>query len=305
MQYDFIGDIHGHADELEALLKKLGYVQTNGAYRNSGHTAVFLGDYIDRGPDVRRAVNIVRSMCEAGSALALMGNHEFNALAFWTPEPGGGYLREHSISKILIHTATLRAYQHRDEEFRGVLDWFYALPLFLETETFRAEHACWNPALMRSLKTLGITRLGGVDMLHRSLDKSDALFAPVDELLKGPELPLPQGIAYDDSEGVHRTRVRLCWWKDPRGKTLREMALQPGVDFPEIPVPGYVQARDFYGENEKPVFFGHYWLEGKPLLFRDNVCCLDYSVASYKGNGILAAYRFDGEPRLDPRKFVY
>src|SRR5574344_1826753 len=217
MQYDFIGDIHGHADELEALLKKLGYVQTNGAYRNSGHTAVFLGDYIDRGPDVRRAVNIVRSMCEAGSALALMGNHEF-----------------------------------------------YALALFLETETFRAEHACWNPALMRSLKTLGITRLGGVDMLHRSLDKSDALFAPVDELLKGPELPLPQGIAYDDSEGVHRTRVRLCWWKDPRGKTLREMALQPGVDFPEIPVPGYVQARDFYGENEKPVFFGHYWLEGKP-----------------------------------------
>jgi hypothetical protein len=29
---DFIGDIHGHADKLEALLVKLGYVKVNGAY---------------------------------------------------------------------------------------------------------------------------------------------------------------------------------------------------------------------------------------------------------------------------------
>jgi hypothetical protein len=29
---DFIGDIHGHADKLEALLVKLGYVKVNGFY---------------------------------------------------------------------------------------------------------------------------------------------------------------------------------------------------------------------------------------------------------------------------------
>lgn len=40
-------------------------------------------------------------------------------------------------------------------------------------------------------------------------------------------------------------------------------------------------------------------------FFRENVCCLDYSVASYKGNGTLAAYRFDGEQTLDNRKIVY
>ncbi len=32
--YDLIGDIHGHADELEQLLQKLGYTKdTNGAFQ--------------------------------------------------------------------------------------------------------------------------------------------------------------------------------------------------------------------------------------------------------------------------------
>ena len=30
---DFIGDIHGHCSELKNLLKKLGYVETQGAFR--------------------------------------------------------------------------------------------------------------------------------------------------------------------------------------------------------------------------------------------------------------------------------
>ena len=70
-------------------------------------------------------------------------------------------------------------------------------------------------------------------------------------------------------------------------------------------VPSEVQARNFYGEMERPVFFGHYWLTGIPKLIRDNVCCLDFSVAGYRGDGRLAAYRFDGEQRLDESKFVW
>lgn len=50
--------------------------------------------------------------------------------------------------------------------------------------------------------------------------------------------------------------------------------------------------RTFYTAENKPVFFGHYWLKGNPLLYRNNICCLDYSVAK---NGNLVAYRFDDE----------
>jgi len=36
--YDIIGDIHGHADELERLLKKLDYKESDGAFQKSTST---------------------------------------------------------------------------------------------------------------------------------------------------------------------------------------------------------------------------------------------------------------------------
>ena len=48
--YDIIGDIHGHADQLEALLSELGYRPSGGAHRHPHRQAVFVGDLIDRGP---------------------------------------------------------------------------------------------------------------------------------------------------------------------------------------------------------------------------------------------------------------
>ncbi|WP_206017961.1 hypothetical protein [Rhodohalobacter barkolensis] len=57
-----------------------------------------------------------------------------------------------------------------------------------------------------------------------------------------------------------------------------------------------------YGRDDRPVFFGHYWLQGNPSLYRENICCLDYSVA--KGEK-LVAYRFDGEEKLRDGKLVF
>jgi hypothetical protein len=41
---------------------------------------IFVGDFIDRGPQQREILRIARSMCEAGAARAVMGNHEFNTI---------------------------------------------------------------------------------------------------------------------------------------------------------------------------------------------------------------------------------
>ena len=86
--YDLIGDIHGHSQELKALLHKLGYEPTDDGWVHRERKVIFLGDYIDRGPEQRESVNVVRSMVRAGNALAIMGNHEFNAIGFSTPAPG-------------------------------------------------------------------------------------------------------------------------------------------------------------------------------------------------------------------------
>ena len=82
--YDVIGDIHGCANELEALLELMGYEQdrTECAYRQApDRRAIFVGDLIDRGPDQLRVLQTVKAMVDAGSAHVVLGNHEFNALA--------------------------------------------------------------------------------------------------------------------------------------------------------------------------------------------------------------------------------
>ena len=320
---DFIGDIHGHCTELRALLAKLGYVETSGAYRypGGGRSVVFLGDYIDRGPEVREAINLVRAMRDAGSAVALMGNHEFNALSFWqlNGQGGahviksipGGYLREHSFNKVAIHTRTVESYKGRKQEFLDMLDFLKTLPFFVEAETFRAQHACFDLRCAKELDSLGIRSFadGNFDELiarvnDQYYEYGDSLFRPVNIFLKGPEMDLPNGITFRDGEGVLRKRARLRWWVDPKDATLRDIVFQPGVELPDCDVAPGVRNKEFYGEAERPVFFGHYWLTGLPKLIRGNVCCLDYSVAGYRGDGRLVAYRFDGEQQLDESKFI-
>ena len=87
LAYDIIGDVHGHARELRALLEQMGYRESRGAYRHSSRTAIFVGDLIDRGPANIEAATIARQMVEEGTAQIVMGNHEFNAIAFHTEDP--------------------------------------------------------------------------------------------------------------------------------------------------------------------------------------------------------------------------
>ena len=48
--YDVIGDIHGHAAKLEALLPQMGYQLRGGTwYAPEGRQAVFVGDLIAEG----------------------------------------------------------------------------------------------------------------------------------------------------------------------------------------------------------------------------------------------------------------
>lgn len=321
---DFIGDIHGHYDELRLLLAKLGYEESMGAFRYPGgaRSVVFLGDYIDRGSQSREVIDLVRAMRDAGSAVALMGNHEFNALCFWQLNGAGGshvihcipggYLREHSFNKVAIHTRTVESYKGRKKEFEDMLLFLRTLPFFIEEDSFRAQHACFDLGAARALDAAGIRSFadGNFDeLIARANDQfneyDDSLFDPINYFLKGPEMNLPDGITFRDGENVLRKRARVKWWIDPKGCSLRELAIQPGVELPACDAPAEVLGHGYYGENERPVFFGHYWLTGLPKLIRDNVCCLDYSVAGYRGDGRLVAYRFDGEQKLDESKFVW
>ena len=72
-----IGDIHGCADEVRRLIDELPLAQ--------GDRVVFLGDYIDRGPDSRSVVSFLLSLERdlAGIEFVfLKGNHEDMLLSY-------------------------------------------------------------------------------------------------------------------------------------------------------------------------------------------------------------------------------
>src|SRR5690606_28407561 len=107
--YDLIGDIHGHAAPLQHLLTRLGYNEIKGVWQHPERKVIFLGDFVDRGPAQVETVRIARDMVESGHALAVMGNHEFNAVA-WAmvdPENPETFLRPHTDKNRNQHQAFL------------------------------------------------------------------------------------------------------------------------------------------------------------------------------------------------------
>ncbi|MGW5615774.1 polynucleotide kinase-phosphatase [Streptomyces sp. NPDC003877] len=103
--FDIIGDIHGCASELEALLDKLGY--TDGVHPE-GRTAVFVGDLVDRGPDSPGVLRRVMSMVKSGNALCVPGNHE---------NKYGRYLRGRNVQHTHGLAETIEQMAGRSEEF--------------------------------------------------------------------------------------------------------------------------------------------------------------------------------------------
>lgn len=300
---DFIGDIHGHADKLEALLLKLGYVKRNEVYSHPNRRVLFVGDYIDRGPKIRETLSLVKAMVDSGNAIALMGNHEYNALCFHFQDTEGGYLRKHSIKNIVQHYETLKQFQNQQKEYDNYLEWFKTLPLYYETDTFRAVHACWDDDninyLKQNLKEAKLTNA----LIYESVKKGTELYKAIDQTLKGKEIKMPEGFHFTDKDGTQRTEIRIKWWENPQEMTYQSISVEPIEALPDQKINvSELESNNYYKSEERKVFFGHYWLKGKPSFYKDNICCLDYSVAKH---GKLVAYRLDGESKLDKNKLVY
>ncbi|MBX9360947.1 polynucleotide kinase-phosphatase [Streptomyces sp. WAC04114] len=103
--FDIIGDIHGCAAELEALLDKLGYVD---GVHPEGRTAVFVGDLVDRGPDSPGVLRRVMAMVKSGNALCVPGNHE---------NKYGRYLRGRKVQHTHGLAETIEQMAGESEEF--------------------------------------------------------------------------------------------------------------------------------------------------------------------------------------------
>jgi hypothetical protein len=303
--YDLIGDIHGHAGPLVRLLTDLGYRERDGRYSHpGGRRVIFLGDFIDRGPEIPKVLRIARAMVDRGDALAVLGNHEFNAIAYRTPDPDhpGQFLRPHLDKNTHQHEATLA--QLSEAEREDATAWFRTLPAWLELDGLRVIHACWDDEMLGVLRA-GLAEHGAFTdaFMRAACRKGTALYEAVDVALKGKEERLPPGVGFHDKDGHWRTDMRTRWYRDPRGLTYRAYSLPRDERIPDTDVTAETAARARpYPPDAPPVFFGHYWLkDAEPALLAGNAACLDYSVAD---GGFLCGYRWQGERELTAEHFV-
>ncbi len=301
MIWDIIPDIHGQADKLTGLLSKLGYGETRGTWRHPepGRSVVFLGDFIDRGPENARVLHIVRSMIDAGHAQAIMGNHELNAIHFHTRNSStGAPLRAHNAKNLKQHARFLDNHPVDSDAARDAIAWMKTLPLWLEFPGFRVIHACWDRrAMVDAERHLNDARLDD-QAVEWSADPVHPLFQAVEVLAKGPEVQLPDGTTFTDKDGHERPEIRMAWWKTD-ARTWQDIAIcvpDPEAQLPAGDLPTKISFEP-YPADAKPVFFGHYWLNGEIVLQAPNALCLDYSAGK---EGPLAAYSFqEGARKLD------
>ncbi|MEP1425864.1 MAG: metallophosphoesterase [Tateyamaria sp.] len=291
--YHIIPDIHGQADKLDSILDRLGWRRTISGWAGPTPESrlVFLGDFIDGGAHNARVIQTVRSLIDSGKADAVMGNHEFNAICYHTiSNKTGEPLREHSEKNRKQHQSFLAEFSLSAPETTEAVDWMKTLPLFREYETFRVVHACWfHPDVALVQEQLPGTRVNDEALQNANL-KHSKLWDAVQTLTSGIEKVLPEGYSFADKYEHERHQVRIGWWLH-NAKTWRDTAqsVPNPEDLPMDTLPPSVA--DYLYKDEKPVFFGHYWMTGKPRIEAPHALCLDYSAGK---NGPLVAYDLAG-----------
>ena len=137
--FDVVGDVHGCTDELCTLLERLGYAPDAGAAPASwdagfaepmppwrhpeGRRVVFVGDLVDRGPRIADALRLSMAMRAAGTAFAVVGNHDDKLLRL---------LRGHAVHVAHGLERTLAELDAAPAGFRGAVhDFLGALPTHL------------------------------------------------------------------------------------------------------------------------------------------------------------------------------
>jgi hypothetical protein len=290
--YDIIPDIHGQSAKLDAALAGLGWRRGSVGWSppDPDRQIVFLGDFIDRGPDNRAVLKTVRDLVGAGKAKAIMGNHELNALQFHSLHPDDGQpLRAHTPKNIRQHQTFLDQFPPGDPQTRDVIGWMRSLPLFVEEDGFRAVHACWAESSIARIKALTEDGVLSEEQLIRAAGRNpaDEMFILAEQITKGPEHRLPDGWSFTDKDGTMRDHLRLQWW-NAAAQSWRDIAISvpSDQDLPDEALPETVSAQT-YAATARPVFFGHYWLSGEPVLQAPNALCLDYSAGT---EGPLVSY---------------
>ena len=261
-----------------------------------GRKVAFLGDFIDAGkavgtPDDLGVLKRVRTLIDDGSAIAVMGNHELNAILYHRRKKTGEPLRRHSPKNAGQHASFLEQVGLGTPAAMHWTEWFLSLPLWIESDGLRLVHACWDHSAIEVVKK----RRSDGRLHHDDLEEIAAKQTPfakaVETLTSGPEVKLPEGYKFHDMKDEPRQHVRIAWWL-ANGGTWRDVSLSVKnlEELPDSPFEG-VEGVPSYAQTELPVLVGHYKMQGQPRIDAPQAACLDYPEK-------YCVYHWVGEPFL-------
>lgn len=301
--YDIIGDVHGYAEELKALLLKMGYNQDNGIWHHPERVAVFTGDFTCRGSSTRESIRIVRNMVENQTAIAILGNHEINVIGHFTKNKEGILFKEATGSNKKIMDKIIAEYRYEKKALKDDIKWLRRLPFCFDAGKFRVVHAHWSDRNRKIIRENRTKEKLTKKLLSEIFMADSSLAVAVRQTTRGIEINLPHDLVIKDNNNIRRTNFRIKWWESPKGKTFRDMSygnkfLLPPYSIPPEIIPPF----EVYPSDAPTVFVGHYCVEEKQMLPASNVCCLDNCVAN---GGQLAAYRWNGEERIKKENFIF
>lgn len=300
--YDIIGDIHGEVECLRELLQKLGYSEGEYGFSHPTRKAVFVGDFVDRGPAIIETLELVKQMCDEGIAHAIVGNHEINLLAYYTKDEEGFPLRERSVKNRSQLKKSILEFKQDKESKKKYLKWLRTLPPFLEFDNFRVVHAAWDQKSVDLLKEKHPKNCMNKKFMRKIYQERGELFDACMLLCKGREFTLPKDMLIKDSYGFKRMAYRIKWWEPMEGKSFQDISFGNRFHLPDYTIPKELNFPILlYSEEELPVFFGHYCRNGFGSIVRKNLCCVDACVAN---GGSLLAYRWNNEEELKEENIV-
>lgn len=156
-----MGDVHGRLDVLEPLIRDIA-ADARASRPAEQPLLVFLGDYVDRGPDSKRVVDLILDLHEgdAFEVRALKGNHEEALLAFfddpnfgaaWMEHGGGATLASYGVPPPATRTDA-EAWGRAVDAFAKALppahrDFYARLELMLTVGDYAFVHAGVRPGV--------------------------------------------------------------------------------------------------------------------------------------------------------------
>src|ERR1700761_2197178 len=133
-----IGDTHGCLSQLERLVERCEKDAASERVR-----FIFLGDYIDRGPDSRGVVNFLIDLQKYSpdEVICLRGNHEDMLLAALGSEDAELQWRQNGAAATLKSYKAINVHSVPSQH----IDWFRSLPLFYDDGRRYFVHAGVHP----------------------------------------------------------------------------------------------------------------------------------------------------------------